>query len=78
MNFININLPEQPPKILNVAHISSMELWLDEAGQPKGCIIRMSTVAAREDLQAPVKHVTSAKLGDLLQKMMQAGAKLIP
>lgn len=77
MNFININLPEQPPKILNVAHISSIEQWVVD-GAVKGCVIRMATVAAKDDLQAPVKHVTSMMIGTLLGKLTNAGARLIP
>lgn len=77
MNFVNINPEGQPPKILNVAHISSIEQWVHE-GAVKGCVIRMATVAAKDDLQAPVKHVTSMLIGTLLGKLTKAGAMLIP
>lgn len=82
MNFVNINPEGQPPKILNVDHISSIEQWIAEnaAGvrEVKGCVIRMATVAAKDDLQAPVKHVTSMLIGTLLGKLTNAGARLIP
>ena len=77
MNFVNINQPDQPPKILNVDHISSIEQWVLD-GAVKGCVIRMATIAAKDDLQAPVKHVTSMTIGALLGKLTAAGAKLIP
>lgn len=76
MNFVNINMPDQPPKILNVDHISSIEQWMHE-GAVKGCVIRMATVAAKDDLQAPVKHVTSMSLATLMNKLTNAGARLI-
>lgn len=79
MNFINIRPADQPPMILNVDHISSLEQWIDPATSViKGTVIRMATIAAREDLQAPVKHVTPVAIGALLGKLTQAGARLIP
>lgn len=82
MNFVNIMPEGAAPKILNVDHISSVEQWIveDAAGgkQVKGCVIRMATVAAKDDLQAPVKHVTSMMIGTLLGKLTNAGARLIP
>lgn len=77
MHFININLPDQPPKVLNVAHISSIEQWIMD-GAVKGSIIRMATVAAKDDLQAPVKHVTGMMIGQIFGKLQAAGAMLIP
>ncbi len=77
MNFVNIHPEGTAPKILNVDHISSIEQWVLD-GAVKGCVIRMATVAAKDDLQAPVKHVTSMTIATLFGKLTAAGAKLIP